>query len=241
LSRLMVLALSWFLFPLVFFSFSSSKLPGYVLPMLPAAALLVGERLWRLSSDAKSRQWPIRMAATLCLLFAVGVLAYHWRTGVLPLSVALMIAAPLFAAGGFSFLVPRRRAASLLLFGGATFVVLIVLLRSVAPAAADLESSKRLLQLADARGYSQTLIYGLQRSDRTPEFYGAGRVIYGADGEPVMYAGPAQVIDECRKRKEVLLAFVPSKNVSELAGMASAQTEVIGDNGRYAIVAVRAR
>src|SRR5258705_7534148 len=35
-------ALAWFLFPLLFFSFSGSKLPGYILPMRPPAALLGG-------------------------------------------------------------------------------------------------------------------------------------------------------------------------------------------------------
>lgn len=36
-----VFALAWLIFPIVFFSFSGSKLPGYILPALPAAALLV--------------------------------------------------------------------------------------------------------------------------------------------------------------------------------------------------------
>ena len=36
---------SWMLFPVVFFSFSQSKLPGYVLPAVPAAALLLAHAL----------------------------------------------------------------------------------------------------------------------------------------------------------------------------------------------------
>jgi hypothetical protein len=35
----------WFIVPLVFFSFSRSKLPGYILPVLPSMALLVGRYL----------------------------------------------------------------------------------------------------------------------------------------------------------------------------------------------------
>jgi len=38
-----VFALAWLVAPVVFFSFSGSKLPGYVLPALPAAALLVAD------------------------------------------------------------------------------------------------------------------------------------------------------------------------------------------------------
>jgi 4-amino-4-deoxy-L-arabinose transferase-like glycosyltransferase len=45
LSKLRIFALAWLLFPLLFFSVSGSKLPGYILPALPGAALLAGERL----------------------------------------------------------------------------------------------------------------------------------------------------------------------------------------------------
>jgi hypothetical protein len=118
---------------------------------------------------------------------------------------------------------------------------LIAVAQWVAPRFAELESSRRLLQLAEARGYSQNAIYGMQRSDRTPEFYAAGRVVYGADGEPVMYDSAGQVIEESRKRQEVLLTFVPVEELAQLTAFAPAETEVIGNNGRYAIVAVRAR
>lgn len=41
---LVLFALSWLLVPLVFFSFSGSKLPGYILPALPPCLILAG--LW---------------------------------------------------------------------------------------------------------------------------------------------------------------------------------------------------
>jgi len=45
LSVVRVFSFAWLLLPIVFFSFSSSKLPGYVLPALPAAALLIADVL----------------------------------------------------------------------------------------------------------------------------------------------------------------------------------------------------
>ncbi len=45
LSIVRIFALAWLLMPIVFFSFSGSKLPGYVLPALPAAALLMADVL----------------------------------------------------------------------------------------------------------------------------------------------------------------------------------------------------
>jgi 4-amino-4-deoxy-L-arabinose transferase-like glycosyltransferase len=237
-NRLMTFALAWFVFPMVFFSFSGSKLPGYILPVLPAAALIVGRQLIRLRSDPGG--WPLRTTAALFLLFALGTLVYSWRTGNLSLATALLLAVPLFATGCFAVFFSRKPATSVALMAAITVVALIVMMYRVAPAFAEQHSSRRLLQLADARGYSQTAILGMQRSDRTPEFYAAGRVVYGADGEPIMYEGPYQLIEECRKRKEALLTFVPIRDVNQFMEMSS-QAEVIGDNGRYAIVAVCTR
>ena len=238
---LVMFALAWLLFPLLFFSFSNSKLPGYILPVLPAAALILGEQLRRVSSEHKNSNWAVKTTAALCLLFAIGALGYAWSARDLPVGCAFLLEAPLCIAGGFAILLPRKTAATILVIAGATFAVLIVALRCAAPGAADLESSKRLLQLADARGYSRAVVYGMRRSDRTPEFYAAGRVVYGADGEPIMYEEPSLVIGESKRRGEAVLAFVPLEEVSRLTGMASAQTDVIGNNGRYAIVAVRGR
>ncbi len=38
----------WTLFPIVFFSFSGSKLPGYILPAIPPLAILTGDYLFRI-------------------------------------------------------------------------------------------------------------------------------------------------------------------------------------------------
>jgi len=239
LNRLLVFALAWFLFPLIFFSFGNSKLPGYIVPVLPAASLIIGERLWRLNSGHTNSNWAIRITASLCLLFAIGTPVYAWLTKDLSPACAFLIAAPLCLAGGFALLPLRKKTAAVLVFGGVTFVALIVALRCAAPAMADRESSKRLLQLADMRGYSRTVIYGMQRSDRTPEFYAAGRVVYGADEEPIMYEGPSQVIGESQRRGGAVLVFVPLEELSQLTEVAAVHADVIGNNRRYAIVAVR--
>jgi 4-amino-4-deoxy-L-arabinose transferase-like glycosyltransferase len=239
LNLLMAFALGWFMFPLIFFSFSGSKLPGYILPSLPAAALIVGCQLSRLGTNPT--RWPLRTTAAVYLLFALSPLIYSWHTGSFPLTFALLLAAPLLIAGCSPFLMIRKPNTSIALMAGMTVVALIIVMNSLAPAVAERESSRRLLQLADAGGYSQTAIYGMQRSDRTPEFYAAGRVVYAAAGEPIMYEGAGSVIEEAHKRQEVLLTFVPIEEVSQLTQTPAAQAEVIGNNGRYAIVAVRAR
>jgi 4-amino-4-deoxy-L-arabinose transferase-like glycosyltransferase len=58
LSVVCVFSLAWLLWPIVFFSFSGSKLPAYVLPALPGAALLVSYRL----TFVRRARWPLTIA-----------------------------------------------------------------------------------------------------------------------------------------------------------------------------------
>lgn len=63
LKRLRLFALAWLLVPLVFFSFSGSKLPGYVLPALPATMILTGEYAWRFTRRVKLRRIIVQIIA----------------------------------------------------------------------------------------------------------------------------------------------------------------------------------
>ncbi len=65
----------WALFPVVFFSFSGSKLPGYILPSIPPLTILTGDYLFR-SRRAGLKPWLLWTHAALCaLLVFVLVLA----------------------------------------------------------------------------------------------------------------------------------------------------------------------
>ena len=82
LSIVRVFSLAWLLLPIVFFSFSGSKLPGYVLPAIPAIALLVSDRLTRIFNP----RWPLIIAgATVVLVVIVlnfGAVGYANRESV---------------------------------------------------------------------------------------------------------------------------------------------------------------
>lgn len=90
------LLLAWVLFTLVFFSLSSSKLPGYILPAFPALALLAAHFL----AEAGRRQLLAAAGATgvvgLALLAASPLLAHP---GVRPGEVAAFAAAQPWLAG----------------------------------------------------------------------------------------------------------------------------------------------
>lgn len=82
--RLRIFALAWLIFPLVFFSFSGSKLPGYILPALPGTMILIGDGLRRFVHTNPRNEWLIFglssatiVAVFLALLLFVKAYADH--------------------------------------------------------------------------------------------------------------------------------------------------------------------
>ncbi|HEY0724346.1 MAG TPA: hypothetical protein VGD41_10230, partial [Pyrinomonadaceae bacterium] len=67
MSIVRVFALAWLLLPIVFFSFSGSKLPGYILPVVPAVALLVADRL----TVVQKARWPLVIAGATVVLVVI--------------------------------------------------------------------------------------------------------------------------------------------------------------------------
>lgn len=237
-NRFRVFTTAWVVLPLLFFSFSSSKLPGYILPVFPAAALIAGESLARLSLRAGSNRLGIRLTAGLCLLFAAALAVYVVRSGNLSVRNAVLFAVPLVAASGFGLLWAKRASTFVIMTAGGVLVTVLIVLNCGGAKLVERKSTKQLFQLADARGYSQAPVFGLQRGDRTPEFYAAGRVAYDADGEPKLYEGVGQAVWESQTRKATILTMVPLKDVNRFTELTSVRVDVIGENGKVALVAV---
>lgn len=114
-----VFLLIWLLVPIVFFSFSQSKLPGYILPALPAGTLLLAEYVRRrVASDERPRAVPLVLhpVAAAALVFPAlqlgQILVLHrivWGTAasialVLAIMLALGIALTLRMPAGFRML-----------------------------------------------------------------------------------------------------------------------------------------
>lgn len=77
-------ALAWMIFPVAFFSLSGSKLPGYILPALPGAMILVGDRIQSFVKKNQYNEWLIFglstgtiLVCTMLLLFFVKDVASH--------------------------------------------------------------------------------------------------------------------------------------------------------------------
>lgn len=69
----------WAVFPVLFFSFSESKLPGYVLPAVPPLLLVLAATLQRLlgESDQKLRWWVALAGCTLPVPFVFSLVWIH--------------------------------------------------------------------------------------------------------------------------------------------------------------------
>jgi 4-amino-4-deoxy-L-arabinose transferase-like glycosyltransferase len=91
----------WALFPIVFFSFSGSKLPGYILPSLPPITILTGDYLFRIRHRAMPRWLLIAHACTAGFLTFVILLCptYMVIERILLPGRAVLLAA--IAAGAF--------------------------------------------------------------------------------------------------------------------------------------------
>jgi len=57
----------WALFPIVFFTFSESKLPGYILPSIPPVTILTGDYLNRIRSSGLPK-WLLWSHAAMCAM-----------------------------------------------------------------------------------------------------------------------------------------------------------------------------
>jgi 4-amino-4-deoxy-L-arabinose transferase-like glycosyltransferase len=67
----------WALIPIIFFSFSKSKLPGYILPSIPPIAILTGDYLFRRRQPGLNR-WVLVGHAALCGIMTMFALLLPW-------------------------------------------------------------------------------------------------------------------------------------------------------------------
>jgi 4-amino-4-deoxy-L-arabinose transferase-like glycosyltransferase len=235
--RLRIFALAWILFPLLFFSFSGSKLPGYILPVIPAMALLGGERLSRIITGG-DRSWTMSIMLLVLVVAGIGIVAFAIISRTFNVWCASVIAAPLFIGGLLDLQLRTQRAVAALVIGFAVVLSFFVALNCEIPAMSESHSSRQLIQAATERGYGSAPVYALHEIDRSVEFYAADRVVYDAAGQPVKFEGPQEVLAAARKRNGPILVVVPLEHLDQLKQLRNANVDLIAENGVLALVAV---
>jgi 4-amino-4-deoxy-L-arabinose transferase-like glycosyltransferase len=149
----------WALIPIIFFTFSRSKLPGYILPSIPPIAILTGDYLFRRRQQGLNR-WVLLGHAVLCGVMTMFALLLPWfvvHGAVMPPANALAVSV-LSAAGAallIFIVVTGYGVARLRLATTAVLVVLMLFLYGVGPffGIPAVDASKRVIHLLD-RAYS---------------------------------------------------------------------------------------
>jgi 4-amino-4-deoxy-L-arabinose transferase-like glycosyltransferase len=152
ISQATVYFLAWVLFCIAFFSISQSKLPGYILPAIPAIGVLVSySRVAAATNAAKSFRLTLLTGALF--LFAVFALAEwsgpHLHQANREFGIAVGLVAAAMGIANFILIIPQGRKAGLLQLAGACCVVPILLSLSLAdrvlPAVFPVDPSGRSL------------------------------------------------------------------------------------------------
>lgn len=104
---------------------------------------------------------------------------------------------------------------------------------------AERESVRTLLRAADARGYVRLPVVNFDTLERTAQFYAAGRLLYGKDGEPLRYDEPAQIASLARRQPVLVLTL--EKDIPRLEALPTVQVERIAVESKVALVRVSER
>jgi 4-amino-4-deoxy-L-arabinose transferase-like glycosyltransferase len=149
----------WALIPILFFSLSQSKLPGYILPSLPPITILTGDYLFRRRQTGLNH-WVLLGHAALCGVMTMAVLLLPWfvvHGPHMPPWSALLVAAAASLGAALLILVVVKGygVAKLSLVTSGVLVVLLFFLFGVGPVFGipAIERSKRVIHLLD-RSYS---------------------------------------------------------------------------------------
>jgi 4-amino-4-deoxy-L-arabinose transferase-like glycosyltransferase len=88
----------WLLLPILFFSLSQSKLPGYILPAIPAGSILLADFIRRREEEAaKPRLWMVLLHGVLSAAVPVAALIVPFKLLKLPLPRNVIVVAAALA------------------------------------------------------------------------------------------------------------------------------------------------
>ena len=212
-SPVYVLAAVWFVAPLLFFSFSASKLPGYILPAVPAACILIGIEAERAWTGRSSRGLTIAAylagvsMVALCVAFPLS--AARWP-GIAELAGRPLAWAPLAVAicALAALSIGRARLFIGGLCGSMTALVLAATVLALPQVGNRLSSKKLSLEVADALRPGEQIAFYVDR-DYAPVFYAQGRVACGGKLGDVLNALGSPDLTAALQSRESLVVITP--------------------------------
>jgi 4-amino-4-deoxy-L-arabinose transferase-like glycosyltransferase len=182
---------SWVIGPLIFFSAAGAKLPGYILPVIPALAVLMGRGAVSMIDGALDhKRWASRAAAVLGGVLGLAALAAPWLARLPHPALTQLLVAPAVWAGLLmliaGLLLVRDAAQGLRVLRLGAFGFLLLLTLAAPPLLATIESGRDLF--APARG-REVLAWGAWRTAwMAGYFYNDGRVHEVTDAADIVAA-----------------------------------------------------
>ena len=233
--RLNLFLLLWIVAPIVFFSLSWSKLPGYILPVFPAVALMVGgelERWWSDESRPPMAPQILTAALTAAAGIGAGVLLQRelslsardaWLTGSIAVLASAVHLGLLFFKNG--------RVSTLYLPIGLA-VIVIAAAHLVFPALGNRESLKKLsiVALEAARPYERSVF--LINNNQSINFYATWLPLRDDRSELLTVKSTEEIATLIEaSRSQSLLIMSPERWRDGLMKSANLRVEKIGEQG----------
>jgi 4-amino-4-deoxy-L-arabinose transferase-like glycosyltransferase len=201
---LVAFAWVWTAVIVFFFSFSGSKLPGYILPAFPALAIVVGDQIERLIAGERSRLIRVAawMTALITVALVVGFAVYLHKEEITAQGARLFVYAvpSAIALAGAAFLVARKRAAFTLAASGVMMSVVVCAALVLVPRLSD-ELTRKPLALAASAALrpGERMAFYILLKEYAPVFYSQGRVACGIGEYDVFNAfSPEELSDALR-------------------------------------------
>ncbi|HSE97533.1 MAG TPA: glycosyltransferase family 39 protein [Blastocatellia bacterium] len=245
MDTLLVFAWIWLAVPLLFFSFSSSKLPGYIVPVFPALAIIVGAELERIWNGYRAGLSRAALWITALLLLAIGIafILYLESQDVATEGWQLLIRFTPLALGILAFIMLLRSQARRFLFAAGGVVILVVVGSVVVllPRLSETLSHKNLsLEAASQLRPGEKMGLFIMK-EFAPVFYGEGRMVCGTGDGTLMNALHPDRLVSVLERESSIIVLTEKRWVERLEEDERLSLEMIGEQRKAVALRVSLR
>lgn len=248
--RLLVFAWVWVLVVLFFFSASGSKLPGYILPVVPALSLITGHEIAAYltaepSISTRVAAWGVTLTI-LALGLAPPVLASHWGFALAGAQRFLAYGPAVLAATLLILLIARKRMAWLI---GAVAAVCATVAASVLVLSTPINERISLkplsLEVAEQLRPNEKICFFIKK-EFAPVFYAQGRVVCRYGEMDILNALREDILEDALKRAREegspsLIVITTANWRRGLEGYPAFDTELVTEQGEALAFRVRLR
>jgi 4-amino-4-deoxy-L-arabinose transferase-like glycosyltransferase len=162
----------WFFLPIIFFSISQSKLPGYILPAIPAGTILLADFILRREEAGDTpAPWLTALHAILCAALMVAALVVPFKLVQQEVTKAAIIVAITLAVIGLAMLWLTLSTRGYRMLRFSTLVPLLIayglILRGTAPMINVLQSARPIqstLSYTELGSVADVAVYDVPRS-----------------------------------------------------------------------------